>query len=91
MKFTYTHITENTTEITEYKVNKNNKIIIKKNNMYETLEHWKQYKQEKDLQNKIAQEFELFNECGFQYKAKAKQEMDKFLNKLITKNGTTKY
>jgi len=59
--------------------------------MYETLEHWKQYKQEKDLQNKIAQEFELFNECGFQYKEKAKQEMDKFINKLIKKNGTTKY
>jgi hypothetical protein len=59
--------------------------------MYEVLEHWKQYKQEKELQNKIAQEFELFHECGFQYKAKAKQEMDKFLNKLITKNGVTKY
>ena len=27
----------------------------------------------------------------FQYKEKAKQEMDKFLNKLIKKNGTTKY
>ena len=37
--------------------------------MYETLEHWKQYKQEQ----------------------KAKQEMDKFLNKIITKNGTTNY
>ena len=59
--------------------------------MYETLEHWKQYKQEKELQNKIAQEFELFNECGFQYKMKAKEEMDKFLGKLIKKNGTTKY
>ena len=59
--------------------------------MYETLEHWNQYKQEKELQNKIAQEFELFNECGFQYKKKAKQEMDKFLNKLVKKNGTTKY
>ena len=59
--------------------------------MYETLEHWKQYKQEKELQNKIAQEFELFNECGFQYKEKAKQEMDKFLAKLIKKNGITKY
>ena len=42
--------------------------------MYETLEHWKQYKQEKDLQTKIA-----------------KQEMDKFLNKITTKNCTTKY
>jgi len=30
MKFTYTHITENTTEITEYKIDKNNKITIKK-------------------------------------------------------------
>ena len=59
--------------------------------MYETLEHWKQYKQEKELQNKIAQEYELFNECGFQYKEKAKQNMDKFINKLVTKNGTTKY
>ena len=59
--------------------------------MYETLEHWKQYKQEKELQNKIAQEYELFNECGFQYKEKAKQEMDKFINKLAKKNGTTKY
>ena len=59
--------------------------------MYETLEHWKQYKQEKELQNKISQEFELFNECGFQRKEKAKQEMDKFLNKIIAKNGTTKY
>ena len=59
--------------------------------MYETLEHWKQYKQEKALQEKLAQQFELFNECGFQYKEKAKQEMDKFLNKIITKNGTTNY
>jgi predicted solute-binding protein len=59
--------------------------------MYETLEHWKQYKQEKELQNKIAQEYELFNECGFQYKEKAKQKMDKFLAKLRKKNGTTKY
>ena len=27
--------------------------------MYETLEHWKQYKQEKELQTKIAKEFKL--------------------------------
>ena len=72
--------------------------------MYDTLEHWKQYKQEKELQNKIAQEFELFNECGFQYKEKAKQdvskllvsdypkeEFDEWMNALIKKNGTTKY
>ena len=50
--------------------------------MYETLEHWKQYKQEKELQAKIAKEFKL-NEW--------KKEMDKFLNKLAKKNGTTNY
>ena len=44
--------------------------------MYETLEHWKQYKQEKELQVKIAKEFKLF---------------DKWFNKLVKKNGTTKY
>ena len=50
--------------------------------MYETLEHWKQYKQEKALQAKIAKELKL-NEW--------KKEMDKFLNKLIVKNGVTNY
>ena len=72
--------------------------------MYETLEHWKQYKQEEDLQTKIAQEYELFHECGFQYKEKAKQNVsklkvseydkesfDKWMNDLIKRNGTTKY
>jgi hypothetical protein len=70
--------------------------------MYETLEHWKQYKQEKELQNKIAQEYELFNECGFQYKEKAKQnvsklkvsdyakkEFDEWMSDLIKRNGVT--
>ena len=50
--------------------------------MYETLEHWKQYKQEKELQAKIAKEFKL---------NQAIEEMDKFLNKLVVKNGVTKY
>ena len=50
--------------------------------MYETLEHWKQYKQEKELQAKIAKEFKL---------SEWKKEMDKFLNELIAKNGTTNY
>jgi len=49
--------------------------------MYETLEHWKVYKQkqdsqEKELQIKIAKEFKLF---------------DQWMKKLIKKNGTTKY
>ena len=53
--------------------------------MYEALEHWKQYKQEQN-QAKL-----LFEECGFQRKEKAKQEVDKLLKQLVTKNGTTKY
>jgi len=52
--------------------------------MYEALEHWKQYKQE---QNQAKQ---LFEECGFQRKEKAKQEVDKLLTQLATKNGITK-
>ena len=55
--------------------------------MYETLEYWKQYKQEKDLQTKIAKEFKL-NEA---IKETNLKEFDKWLNKLIKKNGTTKY
>ena len=46
--------------------------------MYETLEHWNQYKKErraKELQKKIA----------------AKYELDKLLTKLSKKNGVTNY
>ena len=46
--------------------------------MYETLEHWKQYKLEKEakeLQKKIA----------------VKYEFDEWLKELCKKNGTTKY
>ena len=56
--------------------------------MYEALEHWKQYKQE---QNQLSQAKLLFEECGFQRKEKAKQEMSKFINQLVSKNDTTKY
>ena len=56
--------------------------------MYEAIEHYKVYKQKAD---ELQQAKQLFEECGFQYKAKAKQEMDKFLNKIIIKNGVTKY
>ena len=56
--------------------------------MYEAIEHWNQYKQE---QNELQQVKQLFEECGFQYKAKAKLEMDKFINKLVKKNGIIKY
>ena len=75
--------------------------------MYETLEHWKQYKQEEDLQTKIAKEFKLNKLLSHPYivesnnlanevlnkedKAKYFKEFDKWLNKLIKKNGVTKY
>ena len=48
--------------------------------MYETLEHWKQYKLEK-LELEIKQ----------MLKENTIKQMDKFLNKLSKKNGTTKY
>ena len=46
--------------------------------MYEAIAHWKQYKQE---QNELQQAKQLFEECGFQYKAKAKQESKKYTQK----------
>ena len=55
--------------------------------MYEAIEHWKVYKQEKELQAKIAKEFKLneaIKEANF-------KEFDKWLNKLIAKNGITNY
>ena len=45
--------------------------------MYEALEHYKVYKQKQD---ELQQAKQLFEECGFQYKAKAKQEVNKLLN-----------
>ena len=68
--------------------------------MYETLEHWKQYKLEKlelELQQMLKensikeQQKELFNECGFQYKEESYKRMDELLTKLSKKNGTIKY
>tara|TARA_R110001592_G_scaffold224212_1_gene479781 strand:- start:28 stop:189 length:162 start_codon:yes stop_codon:yes gene_type:complete len=53
--------------------------------MYETLEHWNQYKLEK-LELELKQ---MLKENSI--KEKAKQEMDKFIKKLITKNGITNY
>ena len=51
--------------------------------MYETLEHYKVYKQKKDLQELQKSKEIKLNEW--------KKEMDKFITKLITKNGTTNY
>ncbi len=55
--------------------------------MYETLEHWKQYKQEKDLQTKIAEELKLKQAI----KEANNKEFDEWFAKLIAKNGTTNY
>jgi hypothetical protein len=55
--------------------------------MYEALEHWKQYKQEKDLQNKIAKEYKLKEAI----KEANNKEFDEWMNNLIKKNGTTEY
>ena len=51
--------------------------------MYETLEHWKQYKKVKQMKNEL-------KDLKYLELAMAKLEMDEFLNKLIKKNGVTK-
>ena len=56
--------------------------------MYETLEHWKVYKQEKELQTKISKEFGLDK---LTTKENVIKELDEFLNELVKKNGLTKY
>ena len=59
--------------------------------MYETLEHWKQYKQEKELQTKIAKEFSLPNNSSKLVTDYNKESFDKWMKDLITRNGVTKY
>ena len=59
--------------------------------MYETLEHWNQYKQEKDLQKKIAKEFKLFDNSKKLVSDYNKESFDKWMNDLVKKNGITKY
>ena len=49
--------------------------------MYEALEHWNQYKK---LKNNL-------KELKYLELAMAKLELNKFLNELTIKNGTTKY
>ena len=56
--------------------------------MYETLEHWKVYKQEKELQTKISKEFGLDK---LTTKENIVKEFDEWMNKLVIKNGVTKY
>ena len=58
--------------------------------MYETLEHWKVYKQEKALQAKIANDFNLFDNSTKLVSEYDKESFDKWMNSLINKNGVTK-
>ena len=60
--------------------------------MYETLEHWKQYKQEKALQAKIAKATASFNDNSTKLVSDYDwKEFDEWMKSLIAKNGTTKY
>ena len=59
--------------------------------MYEALEHWKQYKQEKELQTKIAKEFKLFDNSTKLVSEYDKESFDKWMESLIIRNGTTNY
>jgi len=52
--------------------------------MYEALEHYKVYKQVKELNNNL-------KNLKYLELAMAKLEMDKFINELTIKNGITKY
>ena len=60
--------------------------------MYEALEHWKQYKQKK----KFNTNFMLVNKISNDNSSKLvseydKESFDKWMKKLIKKNGTTNY
>ena len=59
--------------------------------MYETLEHWKVYKQEKELQAKIAKEFKLNDNSTKLVSDYDWKEFDEWMKSLIAKNGTTNY
>jgi len=59
--------------------------------MYQELEYWKQYKQEKALQEKIAKEFKLFDNSTKLVSEYDKVSFDKWMESLIASNGTTKY
>ena len=60
--------------------------------MYETLEHWKQYKQEKELKAKITKATASFSDNSTKLVSNYDwKEFDKWMEDLIAKNGTTDY
>ena len=59
--------------------------------MYEVIEHWKQYKKEKELQAKIAKQYNLFDNSTKLVSEYDKVSFDQWMGELVSKNGTTKY
>ena len=55
--------------------------------MYEALEHYKVYKQKQDESQQAKQ---LFEECGFPYKAKAKQDVAPIIKQIFGKSTKSK-
>ena len=58
--------------------------------MYEVLEHWKQYKQEKELKNNSTKK-ELSDNSRKSVLEYDKETFDIWMSDLIKKNGITKY
>ena len=99
----YTVVNGNTAEACEFDSHTTTKYKI----MYEALEHYKVYKQEKELQAKIAKEFKLNEVLTHPYivesndlankvlnkedKEQYFKEFDEWMNKLVEKNGTIEY
>jgi len=75
-----------------FKVKQNDKFSqpMNKQELYQTTKMGKSMKMTPFL-IELQQAKQLFEECGFQYKEEAKQEMDKFIKQITTKNGVTNY
>ena len=60
--------------------------------MYETLEHWKQYKQKKKFNTNFMLVSKISNDNSTKLVSEyAKKEFDEWMESLIAKNGTTNY
>ena len=57
--------------------------------MYETIEHWKQYKSEKLIKLELELK-QMLKENSINKESNIK-EFDKWMNELAEKNGVTKY
>ena len=60
--------------------------------MYETLEHWKQYKQKKKFNTNFMLVSEIPNDNSTKLVSEYdKESFDKWMESLIIRNGTTNY